>query len=167
MRLGCLLLAIAFGSPVLAGEEKAGSRAPEGPVDIRSDSLTVHQKKHRAVFSGNVEAVQGDLTIRCHRLTVSYLNPDDPKTKASKIRMMVFEGDVSITQGLRKGHCQRAEYNRPKGRIICTGAPWVVEGENKIRGERIEYFLEKDEVKVVRPRAVIRLEETKEGEPEK
>jgi lipopolysaccharide export system protein LptA len=164
-------LAIAFSSPTLAGEEKTSSRTPartpEGPVDIRSDSLTVHQKKHRAVFSGNVQAVQGDLTIRCQRLTVSYQNPDDQKTKASKIRMMVFEGDVSITQGLRKGHCQRAEYDRPKGRIVCTGTPWVIEGENKIRGDRIVYFLEKDEVRVTRPRAVIQLEETKEEGPEK
>jgi lipopolysaccharide export system protein LptA len=155
--------------PLLAGEEKAGSRAPEGPVDIRSDSLTVHQKKHRAVFSGNVQAVQGDLTIRCRQLTVSYLNPDDQKTKAGKIRMMVFEGEVAITQGLRKGHCQRAEYDRPKGRIVCTGNPWVIEGKNKIRGERIVYYLEKDEVRVVRPRAVIHLEETdgKKGGPAK
>jgi len=136
-----------------------GVRPPSGPVDIRSDRLTVLQKKGRAVFSGNVHAVQGDLKIQCERLTVSYASSQDQKSGTGEIRKMVFEGEVAITQIKRKGHCQRAEYDRRKGRIVCTGSPWVTEGDNKIRGDRIEYLLESDEVRISRPRALIRLEE--------
>ncbi len=159
VRCGCAFLLMGLCLTAQAAEKSNAPRAPRGPVDIRSDRLTVLQKKHRAVFSGNVQAVQGDLTIHCERLTVSYESSDGKRTMTGEIRRMIFEGQVEITQNQRKGHCQRAEYDRRKGLMICTGEPWVVEGDNKIRGTRIEYYLDKDEVRVVRPRALIRLDE--------
>ena len=129
------------------------------PVDIRSDHLTIHQKNQRAVFKGNVKTVQGELEINCEKLTVTYAGDKDKTAKAGEIKQMVFTGSVSITQKNRSGHCERAVYDRVAGRIVCTGKPWVVEGENRIRGERIVYLLEEDEVRVTRPQAVIRLPE--------
>jgi lipopolysaccharide transport protein LptA len=131
-------------------------------VDIRSDHLTVHQKKHRAVFTGNVKTVQGELEIRCEKLTVTYAGEKDPRAKAGEIKQMLFSGSVSIVQKNRRGHCDRAVYDRVAGRIDCTGKPWVVEGENRIRGERIVYLIEEDEVRVTRPQAIIRLPEDEE-----
>ena len=49
------------------------------------------------------------------------------------------------------------EYDRPAGRIVCTGKPWVVEGANRIRGDVIEYLLKKDEVRVTEPRAIFEM----------
>jgi lipopolysaccharide export system protein LptA len=161
-----MALILLFVTTALAAEKAPeGVEAPEGPVDIRSDKLTVHQKKHQAIFTGKVRAIQGDLTITCQTLTVTYAAQKDPQGKAGEITRMVFSGDVSIEQKERRGHCQRAEYHRTERRILCTGDPWVVEGDNRIRGDLIEYLLSKDEVRVTRPRALIRLEEgpKKEG----
>ncbi len=72
---------------------------------------------------------------------------------------MVFEDSVSIEQKARRGHCQRAEYDRQAERIICTGDPWLVEGKNRVRGVRIVYLLQLDEVRVTQPRAMIELPE--------
>jgi lipopolysaccharide transport protein LptA len=137
----------------------------DAPVDIRSDRLTIHQKEQRAVFEGNVKTVQGELKIDCEKLTVTYAGEKDKSAKAGDIKQMVFTGSVSITQKNRNGHCEKAVYDRVVGRIVCTGNPWVVEGENRIRGDRIVYLLEEDQVRVRRPQAVIRLpeEETKKG----
>jgi len=156
----CLLL----GSPVLAQTKGAmKNEVQSAPVDIRSDRLTVHQKKQRAVFEGNVKTVQGDLEINCEKLTVTYTGEKDGAkgagVKAGEVKQMVFTGSVSITQKNRRGHCERAVFDRVAGRIVCTGNPWVVEGENRIRGERIVYLLKEDEVRVTRPQAVIRLPE--------
>ena len=137
----------------------AEGRRPQGPVQIRSDELTVQQKQRSAIFSGNVQTVQGELTILSRRLDVHYSGSSNEPGAAGDIRSMVFTGDVRIAQGERRGHCQRAEYDRPRGRIVCTGDPWVVEGENRIEGERIIYLLERDEVRVVRPKAVLTLPE--------
>ena len=131
----------------------------DAPVDIKSDRLTIHQKEQRAVFEGNVKTVQGELKINCERLTVTYAGEKDKTSKAGEIKQMVFTGSVSITQKNRSGYCGKAVYDRVAGRIVCTGKPWVVEGENRIRGESIVYLLEEDLVRVNRPQAVIRLPE--------
>ena len=151
------VLAIAIGllviSPVRAQDQK------EAPVDIRSDRLTIHQKEQRAIFEGNVKTVQGELKIDCEKLTVTYAGEKDKTSKAGEIKQMVFTGSVSITQKNRNGHCGKAVYDRVAGRIVCTGKPWVVEGENRIRGESIVYLLEEDQVRIKRPQAVIRMPE--------
>jgi lipopolysaccharide transport protein LptA len=137
------------------------------PVDIKSDRLTIHQKEQRAVFEGNVKTVQGELRIDCEKLTVTYAGEKDKTSKAGEIKQMVFTGSVSITQKKRSGHCEKAVYDRVAGRIVCTGDPWVVEGENRIRGERIVYLLEEDQVRVNRPQAVIRLPDDRAEGPKK
>ncbi len=151
---GCLLFFLACS---VAQAAPAGAKSPEGPagpVDIRSDRLVVEKKAHRAVFSGKVRLVQKDLIILCDKLVVSY---SDDKSEPGRITRMVFSGEVSIEQQDRKGHCGRADYDRTVGLIICTGKPWVVEGKSRVEGERIEYHLSRDEVRVIRPRAVIQL----------
>lgn len=152
--------------PIRAGEAPARDRSPSGPVDIRSERLTVHHKEHTAVFSGSVRCVQDDLVITCDTLTVTYAG-DDKQAEAPSgqgtIRQMVFTGNVAIEQKERRGHCERAVYDRTRTRIVCTGDPWVVEGDNRIHGERIEYDLELDEIEVVKPRAVLRLDREREA----
>ncbi|MBN2495334.1 MAG: hypothetical protein JXR96_12130 [Deltaproteobacteria bacterium] len=170
MRLGCALLALSLAAAGAAMAAEEPARAEEPPVQIRSDRLRVFQKKNRAVFEGSVEATQGDLSIRCQRLEVQYApaeeGAEDGRGGSDRaIRRMVFSGDVQIVQKARRGHCQRAEYDRTAGRIVCTGKPWVHEGENRIRGERILYLLDRDEVHVTRPRAQIRVP-AREQEPE-
>jgi lipopolysaccharide transport protein LptA len=152
--VACLML-VSLVHAAVAQTQGAG----DAPVDIRSDRLTIHQKEQRAIFEGNVKTVQGELEIRCEKLTVTYAGEKDQLAKAGEIKQMVFTGSVSITQKNRSGHCEKAVYDRVAGRIVCTGRPWVMEGENRIRGERIVYLLEEDEVRVTRPQAVIRLPE--------
>ena len=42
------------------------------PIKIDADRLDVFDKESRAVFAGNVVAVQGDSTMKCTSLTVFY-----------------------------------------------------------------------------------------------
>ena len=57
----------ASGSPLggLGGDSKE-------PIKIDADKLDVLDKDNRAVFSGNVVAVQGETTVRCSIMTVFY-----------------------------------------------------------------------------------------------
>lgn len=170
--LGCTawlaLAALAGPAQPVAPPAKAAARPmPEGPVEIHSDALKVLQKKRTAVFSGNVRAVQGELRIRCQKLTVRYAAEGAKAGSSGDIEQMVFTGDVHIRQAERRGHCERADYQRPAGRIVCTGNPWVVDGDNRIKGDRIVYLLEADEVEVTRPRAVLHLPENRAARPDK
>ena len=42
------------------------------PVDVTSDRIEVQERADRAVFTGNVHATQGDMTLDTPRLTVAY-----------------------------------------------------------------------------------------------
>ncbi len=142
--------------------------ADQAPVQIKSDELKIHQKQQKAIFSGNVVATQGKLTIRCARLEVRYADTKDGKA-SGRIKHMLFSGSVDILQGSRRGHCRQADYDRPARRILCQGNPWVQDGPNHIQGELIIFHLDKDEVEVKRPRAEIEVPKDarpgKKGQP--
>jgi len=42
------------------------------PVDVTADRIEVQDRADRAIFAGNVHAVQGDLSLDTSRLTVAY-----------------------------------------------------------------------------------------------
>jgi lipopolysaccharide export system protein LptA len=79
----CALLATAapnaFAQTRLAQAGAASSPAKPGqfenkdaPVQIEATTLEVHDKSKTATFSGNVQVVQGDTTMRCRSLVVFY-----------------------------------------------------------------------------------------------
>lgn len=84
-----LTAADAGAAPKKAASPFQGFSSDSGkPVDVRSDSLEVHQDEQKAVFTGNVVATQGDSTLRANELTVFYENADtttkDGKAKGDK-----------------------------------------------------------------------------------
>ncbi|MFO2436603.1 LptA/OstA family protein, partial [Salmonella enterica] len=49
------------------------------PIKIDADRLDVFDRENKAIFAGNVVAVQGDSTIRCSSMTVRYKRGKDKK----------------------------------------------------------------------------------------
>lgn len=71
------LVALALmAAPAFAQQESAspfgGLGNSKDPIKIDADRLEIFDKEQRAVFSGNVVAVQGDTTMRCSQLVVHY-----------------------------------------------------------------------------------------------
>src|ERR1700751_5149223 len=69
----------AFAQTRLAQGGTASSPAKPGqfenkdaPVQIEAATLEVHDKSKTATFSGNVQVVQGDTTMKCRSLVVFY-----------------------------------------------------------------------------------------------
>src|SRR5271166_27393 len=56
----------------LAGFSGLGGANSKKPIDIESDRLEVDDKKHQAVFVGNVSATQGDNNLKAPRMEVFY-----------------------------------------------------------------------------------------------
>ncbi len=60
-----------------------GSGGGKEPIKIDADRLDVFDRENKAVFAGNVVAVQGESTIRCSSMTVHYQRKEkEPKGKA-------------------------------------------------------------------------------------
>src|SRR6202167_3781831 len=49
-----------------------GGQDKDQPVQIEAATLEVHDKNKMATFSGDVQVVQGDTTIKCQSLVVFY-----------------------------------------------------------------------------------------------
>src|ERR1700751_3568371 len=51
---------------------QGGAQDKDQPVQIEAASLEVRDKNKMATFSGDVQVVQGDTTMKCQRLVVFY-----------------------------------------------------------------------------------------------
>jgi lipopolysaccharide export system protein LptA len=126
-----------------------GSNSKE-PIKIDADRLDVFDKEGRAVFSGNVVAVQGDSTMRCSALTVFYEQNRDKPAGAprsptgqgdSNIRKIDCKGPVTVVSKTQTATGDRAEFDRVANKVILSGNVTLSEGPNLTKGERVVYDL--------------------------
>lgn len=136
-----------FPSLVLGGEVPDKAKKAEGaafqaskkePIFISSDRMEMDRKKNTISYSGNVVAIQADMTMRSEALT-AYYNPD-----MKQLREVIAEGKVHVAQGDRVGTGMKAVFDGKEQTITLTGDPVVREGNNQVSGSRITFFIEQD-----------------------
>ncbi len=170
LQVALLALALAMMPiPQAFAEQKAAS--PVGalggsgkePIKIDADRLDVYDKENKAIFAGNVVAVQGDATIRCTALTVYYKRgskDDAKKDNAKKDTAKDGEAEAEKTQssmaenGIRKVECtgpvtvkqkdqvatgDNAVFDQEAKKIILTGNVVLSQCQNVTRGSRLTY----------------------------
>ena len=137
------------GSPFggLGGDSKE-------PIKIDADKLDVLDKENRAVFSGNVVAVQGETTVRCSTMTVFYEGRQGPGAKPaaqpaqagqggdSNIRKIDCQGPVTVVSKTQAATANHAVFDRASNTVIMTGNVALNDGPNVTRGERLVYNTE-------------------------
>ena len=67
------------------------------PIKISADTLEVRQNEQIAVFTGSVDARQGDVRMQAQRLTVTYDPEAEDTSQSGAIRNVRAEGDVYIS----------------------------------------------------------------------
>src|SRR3954454_3092089 len=126
------------------------------PIKIDADRLDVFDKEGRAVFTGNVVAVQGDSTIRCSVMIVYYEQnraqaqtagqpkpPSGPPGSGdSSIKKIDCQGPVTVVSKTQTATGDNAVYDKANNRVIVTGNVALANGPNVMRGERIVYDLD-------------------------
>jgi lipopolysaccharide export system protein LptA len=161
----CAALAacLAFAGPALA-EKPAKKDSPFGniggggkdPIKIDADRLDVFDRENRAVFVGNVVAVQGESTIRCSTMTVYYKRGKDsankdasadagaeapaPKNPAENgIQKVDCAGPVTVVQKDQVATGDHAVFDQDAKRIVLTGNVVLSQCQNVTRGQRLVY----------------------------
>jgi lipopolysaccharide export system protein LptA len=127
----------------------------DAPVQIEAATLEVHDKSKTATFSGNVQVVQGDTTMRCRSLVVFYgqeLGIGDaagaPTTAAIKsplgapkgaqnIRRIEARGAVTVITKDQSASGDLGIYDLKTKTITLSGNVVVSQGQNVIHGERV------------------------------
>ncbi|HEV7261233.1 MAG TPA: LptA/OstA family protein [Bosea sp. (in: a-proteobacteria)] len=133
------------------------------PIKIDADKLDVLDKENRAVFSGNVVAVQGETTVRCTVMTVFYEGrsggqggagaaraPAAPAAPAaavaapgqsndSSIKRIECKGPVTVVSKTQAATSDNAVFDRAANKVIMTGNVALNDGPNITRGEKLTY----------------------------
>jgi lipopolysaccharide export system protein LptA len=154
---GSLLAAPAWAQgPAAPSKERSSAFGTLGsnkePIKIDADRLDVFDKESRAVFEGNVVAVQGDSTMKCTTLVVYYepRNQNQGGAKAppsaqggadSSIKKIDCKGPVTIVSKTQVATGNNATFDRVGGGVLVTGKVGVSDGPNVTRGERLVYDL--------------------------
>ena len=103
----------------------------------------------RLVFSQNVEVLQGDVSLNADRLEAIY------PQGASQPERLLASGHVLVVQGDRRARCDEAIYERGPYTIVCRGKAEVLQACDRVRGEEIEFDLERERVRVTGAASVV------------
>ncbi len=168
--LGALL--IGFAAPVSAAEQAPRPAPPASfqnlsqsqdlPVQIEATTLEVRDKSKMATFSGNVQVVQGDTTMKCQTLVVFYgseaaaaapaakptpatagqptangQTPGSITQGAQNIRRIEARGGVTVITKDQNASGDLGIYDLKSKTITLTGNVVVSQGKNVLHGERV------------------------------
>jgi lipopolysaccharide export system protein LptA len=143
---------------LLRGENK------DLPIQIESATLEVRDKSKIATFSGNVQVVQGDTTMKCQTLVVFYgaeeggagknAPSNEPATGKSQapasgqagsavpqgaqdIRRIEARGGVTVVTKEQNASGDLGVYDLKAKTITLTGNVVVTQGKNVLHGDRV------------------------------
>lgn len=107
------------------------------PVEVTSEQLSVDQKTGKAVFTGKVVIVQGQMRLAADRVTVTYAQGDQ-----RRISMLHAEGNVLMVSGEDAAEARAADYNVESGDVVLTGNVLLTQSGNVLAGEKVTVDLE-------------------------
>jgi lipopolysaccharide export system protein LptA len=117
-----------------------------GDVVVVADKFDFFQKEGRSVYTGNVQATQGESVLTTDKLTsiCSRAAPPPGQTAdaqpCEEIRQLIAENNVLYTAPKMKISGDRAEYDYPSDTITITGDVIMSrENEAMIRGKKVVY----------------------------
>jgi lipopolysaccharide export system protein LptA len=164
-----VIMALAvLAMPVMAAAQgpRAAANGPgvlqeqnqDQPIQIEAATLEVHDKNKMATFSGDVQVVQGDTTIKCQSLVVFYgaertASGQTAATAAAQgakpgqgasmpqgaqdIRRIEARGGVTVISKDQNASGDFGVYDLKKKTITLTGNVVVSQGKNVLHGDRV------------------------------
>ncbi|HEX4409560.1 MAG TPA: lipopolysaccharide transport periplasmic protein LptA [Xanthobacteraceae bacterium] len=137
--------------PAAANPFQSAGQSSDQPVQIEAATLEVRDKSKTATFSGNVQVVQGDTTMKCQNLVVFYgqeAGIGDTATasvkptggmpqNAQNIRRIEARGGVTVLTKDQNATGELAVYDLKTKTITLSGNVTISQGQNVIHGERV------------------------------
>lgn len=107
------------------------------PVQISADSLEILQPNKTATFKGNVQAVQGNVTLNAAQMMVHY------KEAAGGVQGAVSRidatGGVFLATPGETARGGSAVYNLDAKKVVLSSNVVLTRGQNVLKGARLEY----------------------------
>ncbi len=109
------------------------------PIEIVADTLEVRQNERLAIFSGNVDATQGDRSLRADELKVFY--GEERAGGGQTIRRIEASGRVIVSEPGQTAQGDRGVFEPDADRIRLEGNVILTRGDNVVRGGQLELDL--------------------------
>jgi lipopolysaccharide export system protein LptA len=108
------------------------------PVDVTSDRIEVQERADRAVFTGNVHATQGDMTLETPRLTVAYSTASGNGGNTSvQISRLDAAGGVVVRDPSETAKGDFGVYDLDRKLITLIGNVQLTRENNQVNGARL------------------------------
>jgi len=120
------------------------------PIQIEADRMETFQEEGTVLFSGNVQANQGNLIINADEMTVLYTKagpqPDASAGTAAdltqKIDKIMAKGNVKIVQGDWVAAGDTMDFNADDRIVILAGNAKAWQDQNMVSGAKIVLYLD-------------------------
>lgn len=133
-----LFILVIWVVPAWSASSDLADTAPQGPIDITAERLDVDEQGGTAVFSGQVIAKRGDMTVYAEELILYRAG------KTEQLERIEASGGVRVVQQDRVGTAQRASFYQQEEKLILTGDARVRQGQNEVSGEEIVLFIKEN-----------------------
>jgi lipopolysaccharide export system protein LptA len=156
----CFILYLIFIGPLAAYAEDA-------PIHIEANRMTSTEKTNSVVFTGEVDAKQGDVRIRSDEMTVYYTEADKnkkDKDSSQQVERLVCLGNVEVTRGEWLGTAKKMIYLSKERQVILTENAKAWQNQNMVSGEKIIYYLDEGRSEVMGGKPAMTVGATKTGE---
>ncbi len=138
------------------GEERSSTLRVGGddPIEIQSEEIEVIPQAdggRRIVFTTNVHATQGAMTLRSDRLEAIYPAEADGPARYVATGNVRMDEDRGGPDDDRQMRCEEAVFFQAEDRLLCNGGAETAElreGGDRVRGNEIEILFDQDVVKV-------------------
>jgi lipopolysaccharide export system protein LptA len=138
--VAALLLASALPAAALAQAIPGQDRTK--PIEIVADTLVVDQAQDLATFSGDVRAVQGDMTLSSDLLRVFYSQGEAGQAQGGQaIRRIEAEGNVKLASARDTAAGDRGVYDVAGAKVRLEGNVVLTRGESVVKGDTLEMDL--------------------------
>lgn len=127
-------------------------------IEINSNFMEMMDEKKLIIFTGDVVAKRGDMTLYSSKLDVYYI--ENPDTAKKDVDYMVAVGNVKIIQLDRTAVGDIAKYFKKEDMIILEGKPAMIKekSENQITGNKVTFYIKENKslVEGNRPRIIFK-----------
>ncbi len=121
----------------------------KGPIDIKSDTLSLDYNHKSVLFTGHVHALQQGGTLTSDTLRVNY------GENFHDVQEMFADGNVRISQGTQYATGDHAVMVNAQHTVVLTGSPIVHDGQDQITGTKITVHLDTGQSVVAHGHAVL------------
>ncbi|MCW5724354.1 MAG: hypothetical protein KIS81_05295 [Maricaulaceae bacterium] len=134
--LACIRPVAAAAAFLACGAAHAQLGDSRAPLDVGADRSEVFDAERRVVYSGDVDAIQGDVRLRADRVEV-FFGPGAAGSGWGEVVRLVATGDVFYVTPREIIRADRGVYEIASETITMTGDVVLTQGCNVSTGARL------------------------------